>query len=644
MFEFQLSKELKKRKVSLRFQEDIEPHETLLDKLAKKKEEELGISERKFEVPLQKKVLRALLFFAIFLNLTLFAKTFQFQIIEGKELKTASEENKFKMYQIQAERGVIYDRNFNQLVSNLPSFDLICETEKLPQLDSEKLKVLKEVSFILGKNFEDLKTEIAESKEPVITISENLSHEKLIVLETKMRELPGFQIKNNTVRDYQEGPIFAHLIGYKRKTGEKTGLEFSYDEALREKPGEILIERDVKGNLISQKIVSLPESGQSLVLWLDSELQKKIEVELEKKIKEVGAKGGAAVALDPKTGGVLSLVSWPPYNNNLFSKEISSSDWEKLEKNPLKPLLNRATSGQYLLGSTIKPLIASAALEEKIISPEKKINCQGFIEIPHQYEPEKFTKKEDWTVHGLTDLRKAIAESCNVYFYTIGGGYGEQEGLGPTKIKKYLQLFGLGEISQIDLPIPEWATGLVPDPEWKRNYFEDPKEKYWWNGDTYNLAIGQGYILATPIQIASAFSTIANGGKLLEPHLVQKIVDKERNLIKEIQPKIIRENFIDPQNLQIVREGMRWAVTGQNSPHASAISLNSLSVSAAAKTGTAQVDRPGCKDCYNIWISVFAPYEDPKIVLTIVLEDVKGRLSGVVVPVAKEILNWYFTR
>jgi len=644
MFEFQLPKELKNKRVKLRHREEIEPHEILLDSLAQKKEKESGVSEKKFEVPLQKKVLMALFIFAIFSNLIFFAKTFQFQIIEGKELKALSEENKFKLYQIQAERGVIYDRNFNQLVSNLPGFDLVCEIEKLPQLDSEKLNVLKEVSLVLQKNFEDLKTEIEKSKTPTITISENLSHEKLIILETKIKELPGFQIKNNTVRDYRDGPLFSHLIGYKRKTGEKTGLELSYDEALREKPGEILAERDVKGNLISQKITSLPESGNSLVLWLDSDLQKKIEEEMEKKINEVGAKGGAAVVMSPKTGGVLALVSWPPYNNNLFSKGISPSDWEKLERDPLKPLLNRATSGQYLLGSTIKPLIASAALEEKIISPNKKINCQGFIEIPHQYEPEKFTKKEDWTVHGLTDLRKAIAESCNVYFYTIGGGYENQEGLGPTRIKKYLRLFGLGEISQIDLPVPEWAAGLVPDPEWKRSYFEDPKEKYWWDGDTYNLSIGQGFISATSIQVATAFSAIANGGKLLEPRVVQKIVDSEKNIVEEIQPEIIRENFIDPKNLEIVREGMRWAVTGQNSPQASAVLLNSLPVSSAAKTGTAQVSRKGCEDCYDIWISVFAPYDDPQIVLTIVLEDVKGRLSGVVVPVAKEVLNWYFTR
>jgi len=213
--------------------------------------------------------------------------------------------------------------------------------------------------------------------------------------------------------------------------------------------------------------------------------------------------------------------------------------------------------------------------------------------------------------------------------------------LGPSRIKKYLELFGLGKVPEIDFPVPEWATGNLPDPEWKKATLGEN----WWDGDTYNFSIGQGYILATPIQVASAFSAIANSGKLLKPHFVWKIIDSEKNLFEEFKPELLRENFIDQKNLQIVREGMRWAVTGQNSPHASAILLSSLPVSAAAKTGTAQVSRKGCDDCYNIWIAVFAPYEDPKIVLTIVLEDVKGLPSyQVVVPLAKDILEWYFSK
>jgi len=642
MFEFRLSGELKKRKVNLHFREEIEPHEILFDSLAQKKEEELGISERKFETPLLKKVLKSLLIFSIVLNLLIFAKTFQLQVIEGKNLTALAERNKFIIHQIKAERGVIYDKDLNQLVFNQPSFDLICEIGKLPQQEEEKLKVLKEVSGILQKNFEDFKKEIIENKEPIVTVSENIPHQTLIILETKIKELPGFQIKNNTVRDYTLIPSLSHLLGYQRKTGEETGLEKSYDEILKEKPGEILAERDVKGNLISQKIISFPESGKSLVLWLDSELQKKIEEELEKSLKAVGAKIGAAVALDPKTGGVLSLVSLPGFDNNLFSKGMSEEEWKELQEDPQKPLFDWAISGGYPAGSTIKPLIASAALEEKIISPQKNIYCQGKIEVPNQYNPEIIYEYDDWKTHGWTDLRKAIAESCNVYFYTIGGGYGEQEGLGPTRIKKYLELFGWGQKTGIDLP--EEEKGLVPDPEWKRNYFKKPEDQIWRDGDTYYLAIGQEYLRVTPLQVANSFLAIANDGKLLKPQVVQKIVDASTGSVQvgdeEIKPEIIRENFIKPENLKIVKEGMRQAVTSGSATGW----LDQLPVAVAAKTGTAQTgekDPRDKKDYLDSWVTVFAPYDDPQIVLTIMIKDVKeGQVA--VLPVAKAVLEWYF--
>jgi len=659
MFAFPFSRELKKRKVKLRFREDIEPHEIFLDKLAQKKEEELGISEKKFEVPLLKKILQGFLIVSFILILILFVKTFQLQVIESKNFSALAEGNKFIIYQIRAERGVIYDQGMRQLVFNQPSFDLVADIRDLPQNEDEKLKVLREISGIIKSNFEDLRKKIDESEEFLVLIAENLDHQTLILLETKITELSGFRIQNNTVRDYKLGSVISHLLGFTGKINPqelkagpdfysifdlvgRSGIEKSYEEVLRKNPGKLQLKRDARGNLISQEVISLPESGKSLVLWLDSELQRKIYEELEKKLQELGTKKAAALAIDPKTGGVLAMVSLPSFDNNLFSQEITPSQWRELSENPLEPLNNRALSGQYLIGSTIKPLIALAALEEKIISPNKFINDEkGQIEIPHKYDPEIVYVFKDWAIHGWTDLRKAIAESCNVYFYTIGGGYGKQEGLGPSKIKKYLQLFGWGEKSKIDLPIPEWATGLVPDPEWKKK----EKGESWWDGDTYHFSIGQGYILVTPLQVATAFSAIANGGTLYQPQALQKIVDSQKNLIEEIEPKIIRQNFIDPKNIQIVREGMRWAVTGQNSPQATAILLNTLPVSAAAKTGTAQVFRRGCENCYHIWISVFAPYENPKIVLTLMFEDIRGLPPGLVaVPVAKEILNWYFTK
>lgn len=651
MFEFRLSKELKKKKVKFSSREDIEPQEVFLDNLARKKEAELNVSERKIEVPLSKKILKGFLFFVIILILVLFAKTFQLQVLENKKFLALAEENKFIIHSIRAARGVIYDSSGKQLVFNKPGFDLILDKRKLPESDSEREGILKEISKIIEENFEDLEERIKKEQDNVVLISESLEHQKLILLETKIADLPGFEIERNTIREYKDGKSFAHLVGYTGKINNEElkenpeiysnfdyvgryGVEKSYEKILRKNPGKLRVERDALGNQISKEIISLPESGKSLVLWLDSELQKKIEEELEKTLKNIGAKKAVAVALEPKSGGVIALVSSPSFDNNLFSKGGDREALENLLASPEEPLFNRSISGQYPTGSTIKPLIAAAALEEKIISSSKKINCQGKIIIPNRYNPEIATKKEDWRVHGWTDMRKAIAESCNVYFYTIGGGYENQEGLGPSRIKKYLELFSWGNKTGIDLS--EEAKGFIPSPAWKKEF----KEENWWDGDTYNLSIGQGDILITPLQVATGFAAIANGGTLYKPKVVKEIIDNERNVIEEIKPEVLRKDFISPENLQIVREGMRRAVSGEHAPYASSVFLNSLPVTAAAKTGTAQTPEP---NYYHNWITVFAPYENPQIVLTIMVENVR-EIQAVVLPVAKEILNWYFTK
>jgi len=641
--------------------EFIEPHEILLDSLAKKREQELGISEKKLEVLLLRKILHGFYIVSILLILILLAKTFQLQIVEGKNFSILAEGNKFIISQIQAERGVIYDKNLNQLVFNQLSFDLICQKDNLPQDKTERERVIGEVAEIIEEGDEDksssspfvrlrLARVIEESTSTQILIFENLDHQNLILLQTKIKELPGFSVKDNVIREYKDGATFSHLIGYTNKIKSeemekapdfysvfdyvgRTGIENFYEEALRKNPGKLRIERDAQGNIISQETVSLPESGKSLVLWLDSDLQKKIKEELEKELQIVGAKRAVGIALDPKTGGVLSLVSLPDFDNNLFQKGADPEALSELLKDTsgLNPLFNRAISGGYLTGSTIKPLIASAALEENIISPEKKLDCEGKIVIPNIWDPASPTIKKDWTTHGWTDLRKALAESCNVYFYTVGGGFGDQNGLGPTKIKEYLELFGWNQKTGIDLPGEE--EGFIPDKEWKKKVWGND----WWDGDTYNLSIGQGFLQITPMEVINSFAAIANGGTLYKPKVVKDIIDGDKKIVEEFKPEIISQNFIDPNNLQIVREGMRQAVTGQSSPQASAVILNSLPVSVAAKTGTAELGGSS----YNNWITVFAPYDDPQIVLTLMIENVKG-VQAAVLPVARSVLEWYF--
>lgn len=630
MFNFQSSNEYKNRKIRFTSNGDIEPHHILLDSLAKKKEEEWGISEKKIEVPLYRKILQVFFVFCFLILFVLFARTFQIQMIDGGKYVAMAEENKFIIRQVQAERGVIYDRNLFQLVSNKPSFDLVANVKELPETDSEKERLLRDISQIIQKDYEEIKKEIEESKELQVFVAENLDHQTLILLEAKIGEFPGFEIQNNTARDYVDGPIFSNILGYKRKNDEKTGLESYYEDILKSKPGEMQIRRDAMQNPISKEIVSLPESGQSLVLWLDAGLQKKAAEALKNSILNTGAKAGAVVILDPKTGGVLALVSYPDFDNNLFSQGMSSEQWNAINSDPKNPLYNRAISGPgYPTGSTIKPLIGIAALEEDIIDPETNLSCPVEICIKNPWYPDQEDCFADWKFHGTSDIRRALAESVNTFFYKIGGGFEGFKGLGPTKIKSWLKAFNWGSKTGIDLP--KEGEGILPN-----------LEDEWRIGDTYHFSIGQGPFSATPIQVAAAYAGIANNGKIYQPQVVKEVIDKDKKVIKTMDSNILKEIPATAENLQVVREGMRQGVS---SPNGSSYVLNSLPVAVAAKTGTAQTGRKTSdnKDYLDSWVGVFAPYDDPQIVLVAVVEGVKeGQVAAL--PIASSVLEWYFSQ
>ncbi|OGZ27652.1 MAG: penicillin-binding protein 2 [Candidatus Nealsonbacteria bacterium RIFOXYC1_FULL_40_7] len=642
MLEYPLLKKI--RKLKIKRQRDIEPQEVFLDELAGKKEEEIGVSENKLEVPLSRKIILSV--FGIFLLSCLYilSQAAYYQIFRHEEFLALANKNKFVTDLVKAERGVIYDANGTLLASNQPSFDLALNIDDLPEDKEGAFEIL---SGLVNRPVDEIK-ELINNSGKSQEIIKNLDHESLIFLKARISQYPWLEIKKTSTRKYKDGQTFSHLIGYTGKISGneldsnyslsdyvgKEGIEKAFEQDLKEKPGKIQAERDVHGNLLSEKVLSLPESGNSLVLWLDSELQKKAEEELIKTLEKTKAKKGVAIAMDPKTGGILALVSIPSYDNNLFSRGADKEELAKIFSDPLEPLFNRAIAGLYPSGSTIKPLLSSAALQEKIINPNKDISCQGAITVKNQYNPSIIYTYKDNAIHGATDMRKAIAESCNVYFFTLGGGYGSQQGLGPTRIKEYLELFGWSNKTKIDLPGE--ATGFIPSPEWKK----EAKKQPWTDGDTYNISIGQGDLLITPIQVVSAFSALANGGTLLKPQVVKQIVDQNKEILREIEPEIIRAGFIDSENLQIAREGMRMAVTGIGAPQASSVSLNSLSVSSAAKTGTAETPY---KNVYHNWITVFAPYENPEIVLTIMIENVPG-VQAAAIPTAKGILEWYFKK
>ncbi|MCK4781538.1 penicillin-binding protein 2 [Candidatus Parcubacteria bacterium] len=632
-----LKKDFKNRKISLRHKEDIEPQEIFLDDLAQKQEEKTGISEKRMETPLSRRMLQGFCVFSLILILGLFLKTFQFQVLEAEKFSTLAEENKTRIYPIRSERGVIYDSKGEQLVRNQVSFDLICDKQDLPQTTEERKELFYEVAKLIGEETDFIEEKIENSELAKVLIFKNLNHKALISFEIKIQnqEFSGFRIEKNIIRDYKDGAIFAHLIGYTGNINKqeledfqnysvndyigKTGLEKFYEKTLRGKSGEFLIEKDAFGNQKIEKIVSLPEPGDNLVLCLDAGLQRKIKESLEKTLQNVGAEKAIAVALNPNNGGVLAMVSIPDFDNNLFSQGISQEDYKEIIDNPLDPLFNKAISGiGYPTGSTIKPLIGTAALEEGVITDKTNFICKGKISVQDQWNPEIWKDFNDWKTHGRVDIYKAIAESCNVFFYIIGGGYEDFKGLGPTKIKKWLGNFGWGSKTGIDLP--QEGEGIVPDPVWKKENLNEA----WYDGDTYYLSIGQQYISVTPLQVVNAFSAVANGGVLYQPHIVQT---------KE--PKVLSQGFVAQENLKIIRQGMRETVA-----YGSAVNwLNSLPVKSAAKTGTAQTAKKGY---YHSWITVFAPIENPEIVLTVMVEDVEeGQVATL--PVAKDVLEWYFS-
>jgi len=615
---------------------DVEPHEIFLDKLANSRDKDLGFSEKKFEVPIKEKISYVLFIIFFILAGVLFFKTFYLQILQGEKSLTQAENNKGSVNLVVPIRGIIYDKNMTKLVLNSSSYDLICDRAHFSVSSSGISNEIKILSETLGQTEQEIVDKIKNTDSSDVLIAENISHEQLLAIEGKISNFSSCRLDQSTMRNYVFGPVFSQVLGYTARINReeysnsqgysingyigKTGLEKYYESYLRGTPGQ--------SGVSSVE----PQSGNNLVLNIDAELQKQIYNSLEASIKKMGGKKGAAVAMDPRTGAVLALISYPSYDDNVFSGGISKDNYNALINDSSQPLFNRAVSAKYPTGSTIKPLEASAALQEKLISPDKQINDIGYILVKSQYDPNVTYKFGGVKPHGWVDMKEAIAVSSNIYFYTIGGGYEDQQGLGPARIKKYLSLFGWDKKTGIDLPGE--FSGFIPDPAWKKA----TKGQSWFDGDTYNLAIGQSDLQTTPLQVATAYCAIANGGILYKPQIVNKVVSGDsKTTIQEFTPQIIREGFIDPENLAIVREGMKdgvyesYGVSGM---------LKDLPVTVAAKTGTAEI---GYADRYNVWSAVFAPYENPKIVIVITAENVSG-LGAVTLPVARDALNWYFTK
>ena len=635
-----VSRNIYKKKQAI---EEIEVEDILLDKLAQKNDGE-EFAEQRIELPLSGTIMRVLYGAFLLIVAVVLIKTFVLQVFMAEEMRQTAQQNAVRNIPLAPDRGVLYDSSFLQLAFNRPSFDFVCDKFNMPTTPKEKEDILQKASVVLGISFVELKDEIQKSLAPRILVKENLSHEELVLLQARLSEFEGCLVQENVRREYAKGELFSHLLGYTAKISAeeflelqgysvtdrvgKVGIEKTYEELLRGNPGRIVLSRDAAGKIVGQKETIVSEQGTSLVLWLNAGLQERIVQSLEVVFQQTTAKRGAAIALNPSTGGILALVSLPSFDANLFAEGITQKEWNDLINNSSKPLFNRAISGiGYPTGSVIKPLIGVAALEERIIEEDTRIFAPLEICVENIYTKEDECFR-DWIFHGTSNITRGIAESVNTFFYIIGGGYEGFSGLGPEKIKEYIKLFGWGETTGVDLPGE--GKGILP--EFDQN---------WRLGDTYHLAIGQGPFAVTPLQVVSAFAAIANGGTLWEPQAVHKLVDEERNTLEVREPKLKREGFVDKETLRIIQDGMRQTVTAGSATGW----LDSLPVKAAAKTGTAQTGRETYdgKDYLHSWTVAFAPAQNPEIVLVVMVEDLLEGQIGTL-PVVRDAFQWYFTQ
>lgn len=581
-------------------------------------------------------------FITVILVLILTIRLLDLQIAQGTQHRYLAEGNRLRSRDLPAPRGNIYDQNSNQLATNMASYNFEIFPADLPKDQAEREKIYDLIEEYTTFSKTDITSKVGEkglyNLDPII-LEENVDRDKAMLWEIYFKDISGVIINKKPIRKYLADSGLAHILGYTGKITQeeldsnqdykitndfgKSGIEQIYESQLKGTDGMQQMEVDSLGRLQRMLAVKSPLPGNNLYLTINLNLQKNMEKFLSEESRSLGGKNAVALAINPQTGGILGMVSLPYYDNNIFQSSNRNAEYQKLLDDPNTPLINRAISGVYPSGSTIKPMIAAAGLESNVITGNTKLDTSiGVIRIGEWSFP-------DWKVHGVTDVRQAIAESNDIFFYAVGGGWDKINGLGVNKIDEYLTKFGFGAKSKIDLSGESY--GLVPTPDWKKKVKNDS----WYIGDTYHLAIGQGDFLTTPLQLANAISSIANGGKLLQPHLLDKITDSAGKLLSEFPTKIVREKFISDNNIQIVREGMRQAVLS-----GSARQLNTLNVTSAGKTGTAQF---GSGQETHSWFVAFAPYDNPQIVLVVLVEG-GGEGNSTAVPVAKQILESYFNK
>ena len=622
--------------------------------------------------------------------LLLIGQLFRLQIVEGSRYAGQAEQNRIRKLLTRSLRGVIYDRQGRLLVRNIPSFSISILPADLPapsnaarsaaaaqlaRSDSRAgagatmaAPAVSEETIVsrLSRLLQMDKSEIAQGIESgrsnpfvAVLLKSNVDRDVALMIEEARLDLPGVVVDVVPIREYVEGPLLSNIIGYigrisqeeyaKQRQADRTadindmvgrmGVESVFDVELRGRKGEKVVEVDAAGREASTlAYLSREQPGHSLILTIDRELQRQATKALQEGMVRSHASSGAVVALNPQTGEVLALVSLPAYDNNLFAASISNEDWQRLINDPNRPLFNRAIGGSYPPGSIFKIVTATAGLQDGVITWDTRIKCEGKIVVHDQYDPFVTYNFPCWVKagHGHQTIIDALANSCDVYFYHVGGGFEQFTGLGINRLNKYMTEYGLGKETGIDLPGE--SAGIVPNNQWKLRQSWNTRGEPWLTGDTYNLSIGQGYLLTTPLQMANVVAAVANGGTIYRPQLIYQLVDADGKVVRSLEREVMGRVTISARNLELLREGMRAAVT-----RGTAIASNFPGLAVVGKTGTAEYGQLDAKGEYpaHAWFLSYAPENNAQVALAVFIE---GGLNGAkyAVPVAAAIYKHLF--
>lgn len=561
----------------------------------------------------------------------LIGRMFYLQILKGKTYSRQAEGNRTRYTRILAPRGIIYDCNGEELANNHPGVNV----SLVPSAGAYKKETLERLSQLLNLPMADIQKAIDShggSGEP-IRLVRDAKPEVVAKVEENLRYLPGVTLEVQPVRTYPNKELAVHALGYVGEISEyeisqgvysdlkagdiigKFGLENYYDSYLRGEDGSYREEVDVAGRVVQIMDKVEPKPGQGLVLTIDAKLQRVAEAAVDKQLKAINAHGAAVVVLDPNTGEVKAMVSRPGFDPNWFVNGISEKNWNYLNTDSFHPMTDKAIAGEYPPGSTFKIVTGSAALEEKKVTPDELIYDSGrhwLIDM----------RNAGGEALGYINFKRALAASDNVYFYEMGNR------LGIDLLDKYAKDFGFGQLTGIDLHGE--AKGLIASPAYKKETFKED----WYLGDTFNTAIGQGFTLATPMQVAEMLSAVATDGKRYKPHLVSKIINDDGSVVKNFEPVEEGKLPVSEATLKLVQEGLE-AVTEEGG---TAASLKSLPVAVAGKTGTAE--NPHGMD--HGWFIAYAPAKKPQLVVVCIVE--QGSYGAVsAAPIVQSILEYVFT-